>query len=227
MIIKLIRHGESEANTGKLNPNKVKDAAIPLSKKGRKQAHDAGALIGADYINDALIYCSPFLRTRESLSYLLDGAKVEKSDIEVFEDPRLREIDVGYGDHDSQLPMRKVHGWFYYRFEGGESPADCYDRTSAFLESLMRQKVRSQESKVLIVCHGMTLRCFVTRFLHLSVENFEDMHNPDNCDIITIDLKENIKDAVFSNGRWAVEGLRLRSCITGTELKTMIEEGRD
>ncbi len=38
MIIKLIRHGESEANTGKMNAFKQKDAAIPLSDLGVQQA---------------------------------------------------------------------------------------------------------------------------------------------------------------------------------------------
>ena len=211
MIIKLIRHGESEANTGKLNPNKVKDAAIPLSKEGKQQSLDAGALIGSEYIKDALIYSSPFQRTRDTLMLLLQGANLDKEKLNIFEDPRLREIDVGYGDHVNQQPMRKVHGWFYYRFEGGESPADCYDRTSAFLESLMRQVKRTKKNDILIVCHGMTLRCFVARFLHLNVEQFEDMHNPDNCDIVTISLKETIRHPVFINGRWAVDGLRLRS----------------
>lgn len=38
----------------------------------------------------------------------------------------------------TQSELLKIHGWFYYRFRGGESPADCYDRASSFLESMMR-----------------------------------------------------------------------------------------
>jgi len=229
MIIKLIRHGESEANTGNMDPNKVKDAAIPLSDLGRKQAIDSGSIIEKDFLNNALIYCSPYQRTRETLQCLLEGTDIDTSNIKIYEDPRLREIDVGYGNSTEQMPLRKIHGWFYYRFEGGESPADCYDRTSAFLESLMRQVERSDKRNVLIVCHGMTLRCFVARFLHLTVEQFEDMHNPDNCEIVTIGFKENIKQPVFTNGRWAVEGIRLRdqSQVSDSMLKDMIENGRD
>jgi len=211
MIIKLIRHGESEANTGNLNPNKVKDAAIPLSPKGKKQAIDAGKKLGKSYLDDALIYCSPYERTRETLQGIIEGAGTDKNTIKIYEDPRLREIDVGYGDADEQMILRKIHGWFYYRFEGGESPADCYDRTSAFLESMMRQIERSGKQKILIVCHGMTLRCFVARFLHLTVEEFEDMDNPSNCDIATIGEVNTIKKQVYGNGRWAVEGVKLRS----------------
>lgn len=210
MIIKLIRHGESEANTGKLNPFKEKDASIPLSALGHDQALKAGEQIGYDFLNNALIYTSPYTRTRETLQDILTGAKINMADIKTYEDPRLREVDIGYGNPEDQHELRKTHGWFYYRFDGGESPADCYDRTSAFLESLMRQVERSNKTNILIVCHGLTLRCFITRFLHLTVEKFEQMHNPDNCEITTLSHKDNIKDPVFMNGQWAVDGLRLR-----------------
>ena len=123
-----------------LGPAKSKDAAIALSAQGRKQAEHVGLLVNKAYIENALIYCSPYKRTRETLDLLLKGAGIDRKVIKTYEVPRLREIDVGYGNPDEQLPLRRIHGWFYYRFEGGESPADCYDRTSNFLESLMRQK---------------------------------------------------------------------------------------
>jgi broad specificity phosphatase PhoE len=59
-----------------------------------------------------------------------------------YEDPRLREVEFGYDEVEGQHERRKKHGWFYYRFYGGESPADCFDRTSSFLESMMRQVTR-------------------------------------------------------------------------------------
>jgi len=75
----------------------------------------------------------------------------------------------------------------------------------------MRQVERSRKNNILLVCHGMTLRCFVARFLHLTVEAFENLHNLDNCEIVTIGLKDNLEKPVFTRGRWAVEGIRLRS----------------
>lgn len=211
MIIKLIRHGESEANAGNVNPTQVKDAAISLSETGKKQALELGRSIEQSFVRDALVYCSPYQRTRQTLQHLIQGSNTIPSEIEIFEDPRLREIDIGYDAPEEQLELRKTHGWFYYRFKGGESPADTYDRTSAFIESMMRQISRSKKHNILIVCHGMTLRCFVARFLHLAVEEFESMHNPNNCDIVTIAKKELIQAPTFSRGRWAVEGLNLRS----------------
>src|SRR5688500_11029146 len=87
----------------------------------------------------ALAYCSPFRRARETMAGVLAGAGVDAGSVRVFEDPRLREVDHGYVDAEAQKGMRATHGWFYYRYNGGESPADCYDRTCTFLESLMRQ----------------------------------------------------------------------------------------
>ena len=37
--------------------------------------------------------------------------------------------------------------------------------TCGFLESMMRQVIRKQEGRATIVTHGLTIRCFVMRFL--------------------------------------------------------------
>lgn len=210
MMIKLIRHGESEANTGLRQPHLEKDSAIPLSAKGIQQATHAGELIGQAFLNSALLYCSPYMRTRQTMQCILQGGNINKQIAKIYEDPRLREIDVGYDDPDEQMALRRIHGWFYYRFKGGESPADCYDRTSAFLESMMRELNRSGKSNVLIVCHGMTLRCFIARFFHLTVEQFESLENPNNGDIVTIGKKGEIAHPVFETTQWAVDGLSIR-----------------
>lgn len=106
---------------------------------------------------------------------------------------------------------RKVHGRFYYRHTGGESPADCYDRTWAFLESMMRSVSRNPVRNIVIVTHGMTIRCFVMRFLHLSVEQFESMENPLNGSIVTLGPLEKQAISVFRSVRWGVTGMSLRT----------------
>ena len=120
-------------------------------------------------------------------------------------------MEHGYEPAEAQEELRRKHGWFYYRFRGGESPADCYDRTSSFLESMMRQIERKQASRVLIVTHGLTIRCFVMRFLHLSVEEFDALANPANCDVVTLADRSTLSDPQFVSGRWGVTGLRLRA----------------
>ena len=169
MIIKLVRHGESLANVGHSDAAKSGDHSIALTPLGSEQARRAGERLGAEFLAQSLVYCSPYRRTRQTLEGLLAGASVDPATVRIYEDPRLREVDPGTANWESQQSLRQIHGWFYYRFEGGESPADCYDRTSGFLESLMRQAERKRATRALVVTHGLTIRCFVMRFLHLTV----------------------------------------------------------
>ena len=216
LTIKLVRHGESEANTGLVETHEVGDHEVSLSERGFEQADQVGRALGREFLTGALVYCSPYRRTRQTLTALVAGASADggvdlRSDLKVYEDPRLREVEHGYDPVPPQEDLRKRHGWFYYRFRGGESPADCYDRTSSFLESMMRGAERKQTDRILIVTHGLLIRCFVMRFLHLSVEDFDSLANPSNCAIVTIGDKAMLPDALFTSGRWGVSGLSLRA----------------
>jgi broad specificity phosphatase PhoE len=212
LTIKLVRHGESEANLRYELAREIGDQNVPLTERGREQARLAGREIGPDFMRGALLYCSPYRRARDTLDELLVGAGLAPTEphaLRRYEDPRLREVEHGYEDVAEQEALRRTHGWFYYRYRGGESPADCFDRTSGFLETLMRQVDRKSAERVLIVTHGLTIRCFVMRFLHLSVEEFCSIANPQNADVITIEWGAN-PDAYFTTGRWSVLGLRRR-----------------
>lgn len=208
--MKLVRHGESEANIGNMFAHEVGDPGIPLSERGREQARTVGKAIGAGFIEGALVYSSPYRRARETLTEIVTGCALPPLSPRrgLYEDPRLREVEHGYEPVEAQEELRRRHGWFYYRFRGGESPADCYDRTSSFLESMMRQVERKSAERVLIVTHGLTIRCFVMRFLHLSVEEFDILANPHNCDVITI--ASSLVEPQFTSGQWGVTGLRMR-----------------
>jgi broad specificity phosphatase PhoE len=213
VTFKLVRHGESEANINKVLAHEIGDHAVMLSARGEDQARQAGAIIGTDFLRGALLYVSPYRRTRQTLDGILRGsgmAEAELSALRTYEDPRLREVEHGYTSVKEQHELRRLHGWFYYRFSGGESPADCFDRTSSFLESMMRQVERKRAERVLIVTHGLTIRCFVMRFLHLTVETFDSLATVENCDIVTLGPKDTLTDCLFTSGRWGVTGLRLR-----------------
>ncbi len=213
LTIKLVRHGESEANTGRVDPLLVGDYMVPISEVGKTQALAAGVDIGADFIRDALVYCSPYLRAGQTLDGILAGAGLDAAELarlRRYEDPRLREVEHGYDSVEAQDALRKTHGWFYYRYRGGESPADCFDRTSNFLESMMRQVERHHAARALVVTHGLTIRCFVMRFLHLRVEDFDRIDNPHNCEVITLGDQAVIGACTFVKDWWGVSGLRLR-----------------
>lgn len=213
MKIVLVRHGESRTNAGEIVHGATGDHKVELTELGRRQAMEAGAKLDPDFVRSALLYRSPYTRARQTFEWLLTGAGVEPHTVRYYEDPRLREVDHGYEDVEAQQKLREEHGWFYYRFKGGESPADCYDRVSGFVESLMRQaKRKNNDSGALIVTHGLTIRCFVMRFFHLSVEKFDQLANLKNCDMIEIATPiDALDNAQFKRGRWCVRGLRYRS----------------
>lgn len=194
--IVLIRHGESVGNVDKEIYKTIPDYALQLTDKGKQQAIDAGnnikLLIGSDSVK---FYISPFWRTRQTYEGL---AKSFPASVP-YEDPRLREQEwhgkLPVDGYMSAYEMeRDSYGHFYYRFDGGESCADVFDRISSFLDTMFRDfdKATYPETAI-IVTHGMTLRVFLMRFLHLSVEEFEMLHNPDNCGIVALSLNKNNK----------------------------------
>jgi len=217
LTIKLVRHGESEANTGKVTSQEIGDHEISLSELGHEQGRSVGRAIGRDFLAGGLVYSSPYRRTRQTLANIIEGAAEGdapgldlRSEVRIYEDPRLREVEHGYEAVHEQEDLRKRHGWFYYRFRGGESPADCYDRTSSFLESMMRGVERKKTDSILLVTHGLLIRCFVMRFLHLSVEEFDALANPSNCAIVTLADRTTLPQTQFTSGQWGVDGLTLR-----------------
>ncbi len=137
------------------------------------------------------------------------GYHAEPSNSLIGASPSTSEVEHGYKGIDEQEPLRKIHGWFYYRYEGGELPADCYDRCASFIESLMQQVRRKEAGQVFICTHGLAARVLVMRFLYLSVEQFESIENPRNCDIITIAPRAKLVEPQFTSRRWGVVGLRL------------------
>jgi Phosphohistidine phosphatase SixA len=276
MIIKLVRHGLSMQNTNEVDSRNIGDHLIPLDETGHAPARKAGRIVGADFIEDALLYCSPYLRTRQTFANVLIGAGIARraqfaeiddlcalarlaneegrkartkgsrkkvdakagkgidqpnltmlaaqsgwlseilsevcvaSGMRYLEDPRLREVEHGLGDVAEQEVLRKIHSYFYYRLaDGGESPADGYNRTCTFLDSMARQAERKKKKKAMIVMHGLKIREFVMRYLHLKVEDFDRMQNPKNCDIVTIGPADEIENPAFTNGKYAVTGIRL------------------
>ena len=221
MEILLVRHGQSEGNLPKGDVNKVDpqqngDYCLNLTPLGKEQAEKKGREIGADFIRDALIYRSPYKRTQQTLTGIWQGAGIKsEGELVIYEDPRLREVEHGFYQTTEDVKnqkdiMRKEHGYFYYRYKGGESPADCFDRVATFLESMRRQMERKDKDKVLIISHGLTIRCFIMRFLHLTVENFDSMRNPANCAQVRITNIENIEKGqlLFSTRNWGVESYR-------------------
>lgn len=190
----LIRHGESEANVDKYLFGRVPDYTIELTEKGRIQAQEAGRklrnLVGEERM---YFYVSPFWRARSTFEGV--ASAFPRSQFEYSEEPRLREQEWGYlrcqEDFDKICRERQEYGTFYYRIPGGEAGSDVYDRMNDLLGSLYWDFVDKDFPKnCVLITHGLTIRLFVMRFFHLTVEEFEQMAAPKNCELVILELQD-------------------------------------
>lgn len=193
----LIRHGESEGNIDRTQYQFVPDYALNLTTNGIEQARRAGdkikEIVGTESIS---AYVSPYYRTRQTFQQL-SGA-LETNIARMVEDPRIREQDWGHLRHPDEnegiIQQRDQYSTFYYRIPDGESGADVFDRVSTFLETLYRDFNKPDyPQNTLIVTHGMTLRLFLMRWFHWTVEEFGQVHNPHNCQVVIMEKQSNDK----------------------------------
>ena len=193
----LIRHGESEGNVERNIYGQKPDYALELTSKGRMQALETGKAL-KDIIQDESVffYISPMWRTRSTFEEI--AKSFERKNYKYLEEPRLREQEWGHlrTPEEGQLveKERNAFGTFYFRIPDGESAADVYDRVSDFFGTLHRdfEKEKFQDNAV-IVTHGMTIRLFLMRWFHWTVEQFELLANPANCEMIIMERLEDGK----------------------------------
>jgi len=189
----LARHGESLGNVDKSTYAVHPDYTLPLTPRGLKQAEGLGRrirqLIGTEKIR---FYVSPWHRTRETFMHAVKA--LEEGQWTAVEDPRLREQE--WGNLRTAEATRRLEeernsfGTFYYRFEHGQSGADVYDRCSALLETVHRDFAEDTfPPNCAFIGHGLTNRLLVTRWLHWSPEQYEQLANPRNCDLWIMELQ--------------------------------------
>jgi len=107
------------------------------------------------------------------------------------EDPRIREQDFGNYQDAEQIRKAKSERWefgtFYYRFMNGESASDVFDRVSTFLDSLWRGFYHPHRSQnYVLVTHGISIRVLLSRYFRYTVDQFNMMKNPKNCEMIVL-----------------------------------------
>lgn len=199
----LIRHGESEGNVNKQHYEEVPDYSLNLTTRGIEQAQQAGRKIKEIIGDEKLsVYVSPFFRTRQTFAEIRKS--IDKNIMRAIEDPRIREQEWGHlrplGENEEIKKERDEYSTFYFRIPDGESGADVYDRVSTFMETLHRDFRKNEFPKnALIVTHGMTLRLFLMKWFHWTVEEFENVRNPKNCQIAIMERQENGKYKLITN----------------------------
>ena len=195
----LIRHGESEGNVNKEVYNTVPDWQISLTELGKQQAANAAEQFYREVgIEDVMIYASPWARARQTAAPFRIPEYQASPMVRYIEDPRLREQEWGnYQESELKKKIRverKKYGSFFYRIPFGESGADVYDRVTTFFDTMYRDfKKPDFPQNVLIVSHGLTIKAFLMRWFHLSVEWFDKIDTPENCQLIEMELQANGK----------------------------------
>ena len=144
-------------------------------------------------LHSVRFYVSPFLRTYQTYEGIVSS--FEDNKISYREDPRIRELEFGnYQDVSRMDVIRKERhevGPFYYRFDGGESGGDVYQRVSSFLESMFRDFEKHQDDNYILVGHGLTTRLFLMRYFHWPVKVFHKLANPRNCEFHVMESQPN------------------------------------
>lgn len=202
----LVRHGESEGNLDMSAYTTTPDNRIPLTPRGIEQARDAGRQV-RQVVSDGgragcnwkvYFYVSPYERTRSTLQEM--GRAFPRGRIlGVREECRIREQDFGNFQVEERMKAIKVSrerfGRFFFRFPDGESAADVFDRVASFLESLWRDidmsrlnQDESSDTNLIMVTHGLTSRVFFMKWFKWTVDQFERLNNPENCEIRVMQL---------------------------------------
>ncbi|CAM8931113.1 unnamed protein product [Rhodiola kirilowii] len=204
----LVRHGESQGNLDNSAYSTTPDYKIPLTELGLEQSRLAGEKIRRliDGTGErkcdwkVYFYVSPYERTRSTLREI-GRSFSRKRVIGVREECRIREQDFGNFQVEERMKVikktRERFGRFFYRFPEGESASDVYDRVSSFLESLWRDidlnrlhHNHAQDLNLIIVSHGLASRVFLMKWFKWTVEQFEFLNNPGNCEVRVMQLGE-------------------------------------
>lgn len=179
--LNLTRHGESTGNIAyrtvlgtdaEETGISERDADVPLSEAGRRQAESLGRWLAAlpEDERPTTVLASPFVRTLDTARIALAQAPDTASGLEIRVDERLRDRDQGMLEGLTPTGVRRRFpseaerlarlGKFYYRPPGGESWADLALR----LRSLYRDVASdSTGGRVLVVTHDAIV--VVTRYL--------------------------------------------------------------
>ncbi len=221
--IVLIRHGESEANVDRYLFGRVPDYTIELTEQGHRQAHEAGVQLQQLVANESLyFYVSPFWRARSTFEEV--AAAFPLSQFRYSEEPRLREQEWGYlrcnEDFDKICRERREYGTFYYRIPGGEAGSDVYDRVNDLLGSMYRDfRGPHFPDNCVLISHGLTIRLFLMRFYHLSIETFEQMLSPANATLVVMERQDNDSYRLLTPPAYSSEPLRYSRPICLTRCK--------
>ncbi len=171
----------------------VSDFGTPLTKEGEQQAYRTGSNLKGIVPLPDIIFCSPYRRTKDTLSFLSEGWPA-LSAVECVAEDRIREQEHGlsllYSDwrifqtlHPEQKEMHDLLGPYWYQYPQGESASQVRDRTRQVLTMLVRE---CSGMHVMLVTHHLTilsLRANLERLTPSEFVRLDKYEKPVNCGV--------------------------------------------
>lgn len=179
------RHAESLEDVDNTVYDVLNDLEIPLTERGREQAHNLGALL-AQLLNgnpDVRFFSSPGVRNIQTLKIVLPLLP-DHINAHVEIEPLIVKQDWGQitAKNRSQIEIERYKiGVLRYTFPTGESAANLIERLTAFKEKIFQIQEKSK-CNIVILSHGFEFRVLLKIILGWSEELFESFANLNNCE---------------------------------------------
>jgi len=153
-----IRHAQSIANKEDLLEGWLDS---PLTENGKEQAQRLSKVIDKDF---DVIYCSPSLRTRQTLAILMQNG-IQCSQNVIYDD-RLKELSLGIFERknynnfsvDEKEQLRKVFKGENFTDHGGESLQGLDLRLTPIWQTIFNESLQNNYENTLIVTHNSAMR---------------------------------------------------------------------
>ena len=205
----IVRHGQSAGNVAREAADSahlpmidipMRDADVPLSELGEKQARVLGHWFGRLSPDErpCVVLASTYVRARQTAEIICEAGGTNPDDLTFVVDERLREKEFGILDrltsygiqtrHPEQAEFRKLLGKFYHRPPGGESWCDVILRLRSVIDTLTREYCGD---RVLIVCHSVIVLCFRYLLERMTEEQILEVDRTDevaNCSVTTFEF---------------------------------------
>lgn len=181
----ICRHAESLEDVDNGVYDVLSDLEIPLTERGREQAHNFGALLAQLLSNnlDARFYTSPGVRNIQTLKIVLPLLSDHVSaNVEI--EPLIVKQDWGNITAENRPGIeaeRYKVGVMRYTFPTGESAASLIRRLTEFKEKMFRVQ-RDTGCNIVVLSHGFEFRVLLKIILGWSEEQFESFANVGNCE---------------------------------------------
>ena len=182
MKLYLLRHAESQSNENQVISCKL--PGLGLSPRGLEQIKETAEDL-KNLKSIVKIYCSPFLRTRETVRYL-------NLLVPVVIDERIKELDYGeleaVSEKEAAADLKRImdliyRGDYQVRFGStGENQQELLSRIYEFLIELIKK-----EETALVVTHGCVIS--IIHRLYRQLNNLEEKIKSENAKLIEVDFK--------------------------------------